>query len=222
MQISEKKLFHQPKKLNFTKIYLQQIPYDIFLYFCKMNKIVLEVIGLTISHPQNGAYALVLGDKNTNLKLPVIIGSVEAQSIAMALENQRCRRPLTHDLFKAFADNYRINVKEVMISCFINGVFHSQLVCEKDGETTVFDARTSDAVALALRFGCPIYTNQQVMDEAGVMLDYDVNDEEGRQDCDFRERSIEELKEMMERAVEEEDYELASMLRDEIKMKENQ
>ncbi|MCQ2316478.1 MAG: bifunctional nuclease family protein [Bacteroidales bacterium] len=187
-----------------------------------MNKIGLDVIGLTCSHSQSGAYALVLGDKNTGLKLPIIIGSVEAQSIAMALENQRCRRPLTHDLFKAFADNYRINVKEVMISCFINGVFHSQLVCEKDGETTVFDARTSDAVALALRFGCPIYTNQQVMDEAGVMLDYDVNDEEGRQDCDFRERSIEELKEMMERAVEEEDYELASMLRDEIKMKENQ
>lgn len=196
--------------------------YDYFTYFCRMNKIVLEVIGLTHSLSLNEAFALVLADKKSNLKLPIIIGSVEAQSIALALEKYESRRPLTHDLFKSFINNYSINVKEVVINRFREGVFYSQLVCEKDGETSVFDARTSDSVALALRFGCPIYTNQQVLDEAGVMIEEDENDDENHQDSDFEERSIEELKNMMEKAVEEEDYELASILRDEIKSKENQ
>ena len=195
--------------------------YDYFTYFCRMNKIVLEVIGLTHSLSLNEAFALVLADKKSNLKLPIIIGSVEAQSIALALEKYESRRPLTHDLFKSFINNYSINVKEVVINRFREGVFYSQLVCEKDGETSVFDARTSDSVALALRFGCPIYTNQQVLDEAGVMIEEDENDDENHQDSDFEERSIEELKNMMEEAVEEEDYELASILRDEIKSKEN-
>lgn len=185
-----------------------------------MNKIRLDVIGLTFSHSQSGAYALILGDKNTGLKLPIIIGSIEAQSIAMALENQRSRRPLTHDLFKAFAENYGIKVKEVVVSSFKEGIFTSNLVCDKGGDISVFDARTSDSVALAVRFGCPIYTTEEVMNEAGLMMDdlvesdVDINDNE--------EHSVEELKEMMAKAVEEEDYELASMLRDEIKMKENQ
>lgn len=195
--------------------------YKYFIYFCRMNKIVLEVIGLTHSLSLNEAFALVLADKNSNLKLPIIIGSVEAQSIALALEKYESRRPLTHDLFKNFADNYSINIKEVVINRFKEGVFFSQLVCEKDGETSVFDARTSDSVALALRFGCPIYTNQQVLDEAGVMIDEDENNDDNYQKDDFKERSIEELKDMMEKAVEEEDYELASILRDEIKLKEN-
>ena len=186
-----------------------------------MNKIVLEVIGLTHSLSLNEAFALVLADKNSNLKLPIIIGSVEAQSIALALEKYESRRPLTHDLFKNFADNYSINIKEVVINRFKEGVFFSQLICEKDGEISVFDARTSDSVALALRFGCPIYTNQQVLDEAGVMIDEDENNDDNYQKDDFKERSIEELKDMMEKAVEEEDYELASILRDEIKLKEN-
>lgn len=195
--------------------------YDYFAYFCRMNKIVLEVIGLTHSLSLNEAFALVLADKKSNLKLPIIIGSVEAQSIALALEKYESRRPLTHDLFKNFADNYNVNVKEVVIDRFREGVFYSQLVCEKDGETSIFDARTSDSVALALRFGCPIYTNQQVLDEAGVMIEEDEDNDENHQDSDFKERSIEELKNMMEKAVEEEDYELASILRDEIKSKEN-
>lgn len=195
--------------------------YKYFIYFCRMNKIVLEVIGLTHSLSINEAFALVLADKNSNLKLPIIIGSVEAQSIALALEKYESRRPLTHDLFKNFADNYNINIKEVVINRFREGVFFSQLVCEKDGETSVFDARTSDSVALALRFGCPIYTNQQVLDEAGVMIDEDENNDDNYQKDDFKKRSIEELKDMMEKAVEEEDYELASILRDEIKLKEN-
>lgn len=195
--------------------------YKYFIYFCRMNKIVLEVIGLTHSLSLNEAFALVLADKNSNLKLPIIIGSVEAQSIALALEKYESRRPLTHDLFKNFADNYSINIKEVVINRFKEGVFFSQLICEKDGEISVFDARTSDSVALALRFRCPIYTNQQVLDEAGVMIDEDENNDDNYQKDDFKERSIEELKDMMEKAVEEEDYELASILRDEIKLKEN-
>lgn len=198
------------------------ITYKYFIYFCRMNKIVLEVIGLTHSLSLNEAFALVLADKKSNLKLPIIIGSVEAQSIAMALEKYESRRPLTHDLFKNFADNYNINIKEVVINRFREGVFFSQLVCEKDGETCVFDARASDSVALALRFRCPIYTNQQVLDEAGVMIGEDENTDDNYQNDDFKERSIEELKDMMEKAVEEEDYELASILRDEIKSKENQ
>ena len=196
--------------------------YRYFIYFCRMNKIVLEVIGLTHSLSLNEAFALVLADKKSNLKLPIITGSIEAQSIALALEKHESRRPLTHDLFKNFADNYNINIKEVVINRFREGVFFSQLVCEKDGETCVLDARTSDSVALALRFRCPIYTNQQVLDEAGVMIDEDENTDDNYQNDDFKERSIEELKEMMEKAVEEEDYELASILRDEIKSKENQ
>lgn len=197
-----------------------RLPYHFFIYFCRMNKIGLDVIGLTFSHSQSGAYALILGDKNTGLKLPIIIGSIEAQSIAMALENQCSRRPLTHDLFKAFAENYGIKVKEVVVNSFKEGIFTSQLVCDKDGDISVFDARTSDSVALAVRFGCPIYTTEEVMNEAGLMMDdlvesdVDINDNE--------EHSVEELKEMMAKAVEEEDYELASTLRDKIKMKENQ
>lgn len=188
-----------------------------------MNKVLLEVIGLSYSHSQSGAYALVLGDKNSNLKLPIIIGSVEAQSIAMAIEGHEVKRPLTHDLFKTFAGTYGITVREVVISSFKEGVFFSQIVCEKDGETSVLDARSSDAVALAVRFKCPIYASKQVMDEAGLFIDdMDLNDDGNNKNDETDDRSIEELKEMMEKAVEEEDYELASKLRDEIKSKENQ
>lgn len=186
-----------------------------------MKKIGLDIIGLTFSHSQSGAYALILGDKNTSLKLPIIIGSVEAQSIAMALENQHGKRPLTHDLFKTFADNYAIKVKEVVIERFNEGIFFSQIVCEKDGETCVFDARTSDSVALALRFGCPIFTTEDVMNEAGLMMDDLVEGDGNDNTNDNPVHSVEELKEMMGKAVEDEDYELASKLRDEIKMRKN-
>lgn len=187
-----------------------------------MKKIGLDIIGLTFSHSQSGAYALILGDKNTSLKLPIIIGSVEAQSIAMALGNQHSRRPLTHDLFKTFSDNYGIKVKEVVIDHFNEGIFFSQIVCEKDGETSVFDARTSDSVALALRFGCPIFTTEDVMNEAGLMMDDLVEGDGNDSTNDNPVHSVEELKEMMGKAVEDEDYELASKLRDEIKMRKNE
>lgn len=197
-----------------------RFPYHFFIYFCRMNKIGLDVIGLTFSHSQSGAYALVLGDKNTGLKLPIIIGSIEAQSIAMALENQRSRRPLTHDLFKAFAENYGIKVKEVVVNSFKEGIFTSQLVCDKDGDISVFDARTSDSIALAVRFGCPIFTTEEVMNEAGLIMDDLVGDDGNDDTNDNTVHSIGELKEMMAKAVDDEDYELASKLRDEINSRE--
>jgi len=184
-----------------------------------MKKIGLDVIALTFSHSQSGAYALILGDKNTNLKLPIIIGNVEAQSIEMAVEGKAGKRPMTHDLFKTFADNYGIDVKEVVINRFKEGVFFSQLVCEKDGETSVFDARPSDSVALAVRFGCLIFTTQEVMDEAGLVMD-DLFEQDPNDGIEPGEHSVEELKELMAKAVEDEDYELASKLRDEINMRE--
>lgn len=184
-----------------------------------MNKIFLEVTGLSSTLSQNDAYALVLTDTKTSLSLPIIIGIPEAQSIALALENHNSNRPLTHDLFKNVVENYGIKVVEVVINRFKEGVFCSQLVCEKDGEVTVFDARTSDSVALALRFKCPIYTTQQVLDEAGIILEDDDEEDDNNNRDDYR--SIEELKDMMEKAVEEEDYEYASKLRDEINSRGN-
>jgi len=191
-----------------------------------MNKIVLEVIGLSYSQSQSGAYALILGDKNSKLKLPIIIGSAEAQSIALAFEGHKSRRPLTHDLFKAFADVYLINIKEVIIDRFKDGIFYSQIVGEKDGETTSIDARASDAVALALRFGCPIYTNSLVMSEAGIVIeDIDFEDDSPNDDAyeaNPAKHSVEELQKMLDEAVENEDFERASMIRDEIlKIKDN-
>ena len=187
-----------------------------------MNKIVLEVIGLSYSQSQSGAYALLLGEKGSKLKLPIIIGSAEAQSIALGIDTLRKRRPLTHDLFKSLADAYLINIKEVAIDRFKDGVFYAQLVCEKDGETTVIDARASDAVAISLRFKCPIVTNQAVMDEAGIVIDdIDFEEEDNKEEVTFEgedlsKRSIEELQEMLEEAVENEDFEKAVKIRDEI------
>ena len=167
-----------------------------------MNKIVLEEIGL--SQSQGGAYALLLSEKGSKLKMPIIIGSAEAQSIALASENYKSKRPLTHDLFKNIADKYLINIKEVCIDKFLDGVFYAQLVCEKDGVDTIIDARASDAVALALRFKCPIYANQEVMRETGIVIE------------ESDEVTLEQLKEQLEEAIENEDFEKAVILRDAI------
>ena len=193
-----------------------------------MNKIVLEVIGLSYSQSQSGAYALLLGEKDSKLKLPIIIGSAEAQSIALGIDTLRKRRPLTHDLFKSFADAYLINIKEVAIDRFKDGIVYAQLVCEKDGETTIIDARASDAVAISLRFKCPIVTNQAVMDEAGIVIDdIDFEEEDNKEEEvsyegeDLAKRSVEELQEMLEEAVENEDFEKAVKIRDAIAKEKN-
>ncbi|MBO6058015.1 MAG: bifunctional nuclease family protein [Bacteroidales bacterium] len=184
-----------------------------------MNKIVLEEIGLTYTSSQSGAYALLLSEKGSKLKMPIIIGSAEAQSIALAAENHKGKRPLTHDLFKAFADVYLINIREVCIDRYLDGVFYAELVCEKDGLTTVIDARASDAIALALRFRCPIYANEDVMTETGIVIE-DSEIEEAKDGDENKsnkgEVTLKQLQEQLDEAVENEDFEKAVILRDAI------
>ncbi len=193
------------------------------VYFCKMNKILLEVIGLTFSNSMSGAYALIMGEKNSKLRLPIIIGEAEAQSIAIAMEGHENRRPLTHDLFKSFAENFDIKITEVIINTFKEGLFYSELHCEKDGEMSVIDSRTSDAIALALRFGCPIYTYPQVMEEAGIEIDVDTDSEDetetSTEAMTLEDYDISDLEAFMREAIEEEDYAKASVLRDIINKK---
>lgn len=188
-----------------------------------MNKILLNVIGITYSQSQSGAYALLLEVKGEQTRLPIIIGEAEAQSIAIAIEGHETRRPLTHDLFKTFAKSYEINITEVVINRFKEGLFYSELHCIKDGEETIIDARTSDAVALALRFDAPIYANSQVVEEAGIIMnDIDLDDDDNDfdtdantdTDTDFERYDIKELQHLLQKAIEDEDYAKASVLRD--------
>jgi bifunctional DNase/RNase len=187
-----------------------------------MEKVRLEIFRLTYSQSQTGAYALILGEVGGNRRLPIIIGKYEAQAIALGLENLKVPRPLTHDLFRNFAEFYGIELIEVVINRFQEGVFHAFLRCSKDGVTSEIDARTSDAVALAIRFKCPIYTYEHILEEAGVVLDDDslepneVSPEEEEEDTPFSEYLLSDLEEMLQKAIENEEYEKASQLRDEI------
>jgi hypothetical protein len=194
-----------------------------------MDKIRLEIIGMSYSQSQSGAYALILGEVKGKRRLPIIIGGFEAQAIAVELEKMKPSRPLTHDLFKSFADNYNIKIKEVIIDQFKQGVFHAKLYCILNEAESVIDSRTSDAVALAIRFKCPIYTYEQIMAEAGMLMDdkdpasetiLTTPDEPG--ESEFEEYTMNELKELLEKAVDQEDYERASRIRDEIKKRETE
>src|SRR6185295_11956919 len=138
-----------------------------------MKKIKLEIIGLSYSQTQSGAYALVLGEEKGKRRLPIIIGAFEAQAIAIELENMTPTRPLTHDLFKSFAGSFDIEVEEVIIFNLLEGVFYAKLVCNNGEKRMEIDARTSDAIAIAVRFGCPIYTYEFIMSSAGIVLDPD-------------------------------------------------
>ena len=202
-----------------------------------MNKVLLNVIGITYSQSQSGAYALILEVNGDKLRLPIIIGEAEAQSIAIAIEGHKTRRPLTHDLFKTFATSFDINITEVVINRFKDGLFYTELHCVKDGEESIIDARTSDAVAIALRFNAPIYANTQVVEEAGLIMDdlddfdtdfdadsdtdFDTDsdtdfdtDSDIDSDIDFRRYDITELEHLLKEAIEVEDYAKASVLRD--------
>ena len=192
------------------------------LYFCNMNKILLEVAGLSYSHSQSGAYALFLRKKNEKNCLPIIIGEAEAQSIAVALEGYSNKRPHTHDLFKTFAETYGIEIKEVVINKFNNGLYFSELHCVKDGEESILDSRPSDAVAIAIRLNIPIYAESNVMEEASVFLD---DDDFVEEDIESQEISASEKKEVdyydiadletfLQNAIDDEDYIKASKLRD--------
>ncbi len=188
-----------------------------------MEKIKLEIIGMSYSQSQSGAYALILGEEGGKRRLPIIIGGFEAQAIAIELEKMQPTRPLTHDLFKSFADTFHVTIQEVIINKFIEGVFHAELVC-LDGKTEYrIDARTSDAVALSLRFHCPIYTYEKIMSTAGIVMD-DSKEEEGEaikkedqaEETIYEKYTIKELQKLLQKSIENEEYEKASQIRDEI------
>ena len=136
-----------------------------------MDKVKLEIVGLSYSQTQSGAYALVLAESGGKRSLPIIIGGYEAPAIAIELEKMTPTRPLTHDLFKSFAQSFQIEVVEVVIYNLVEGVFYAKLICSKDGKMSEIDARTSDAIALGVRFKCPIYTFENILASAGILLD---------------------------------------------------
>lgn len=192
-------------------------------FFKIMHKVKLNVLGLSISQTQTGAYALVLSEENGDRRIPIIIGPVEAQSIAIQLEGLHPPRPLTHDLFKNIANAFGIDLVEVVIYKLEEGIFYSELICEQDGNRIAVDSRTSDAVALALRFRCPIYTTEEIIQKAGIVIEVSdrnsadqVNDEGMSESESYNYNTIEELEQMLKDAVKDENYELASELRDEI------
>lgn len=190
-----------------------------------MKKVKLEIVGLSYSQTQTGAYALVLGEAKGKRRLPIIIGGFEAQAIAIELEKMTPSRPLTHDLFKTFAEGFNISVSEVIIYNLVEGIFFAKLICN-DGEKNVeIDARTSDAIALAVRFTCPINTYEFILSQAGIILDDEALaavSEPGTEsrveieETDYLKKSTEELKQMLDTALSEEDYEKASHIRDEL------
>lgn len=197
-----------------------------------MEKIKLEVLGLSYSQTQAGAYALILSVNQSDERIPIIIGGFEAQSIAIQLENLKPPRPLTHDLFKTVASDFGISLKEVFIYRLEEGIFYSRLYFEKDGATKIVDSRTSDAVALALRFGCSIYTTTEIVSKAGIVLkitDDNRDDEDtsilkttpSPSSSGYRNYTVEELEALMDEAIRNEDYEKASLIRDEIQKKKN-
>tara|TARA_B100001057_G_C22731513_1_gene903992 strand:- start:39 stop:659 length:621 start_codon:yes stop_codon:yes gene_type:complete len=203
-----------------------------------MSLIRLNIKGISYSQTQSGAYALILSEENGERKLPIVIGAFEAQSIAIALEKDiRPPRPLTHDLFKNFSDRYDITVKQVVIHKLVDGVFYASLICERDGIEEIIDARTSDAIALALRFSAPIFTYKNILEKAGVILkinpekDGEKTDDsfvfeneivekqeeiEAVSDQTFKNLSLSDLKDLLKKAVQDEDYEVAAKIRDEI------
>jgi uncharacterized protein len=189
-----------------------------------MKKIKLEILGISYSQSQSGAYALILGESGEKRRLPIIIGSFEAQAIAIELEKMKPSRPLTHDLFKNFAKTFNIAVTEVIIYKFSEGIFFAKLICFDGIKEVEIDSRTSDAVAIAVRFQCPIYTYESILDAAGIVLQDEneaVNpevetEEKAGKESEYASLSVKELETMLMAAIDEEAYEKASKIRDEI------
>ena len=205
-----------------------------------MSLVRLKIKGISYSQTQNGAYALILNEVEGDRKLPIVIGAFEAQSIAIALEKEiKPPRPLTHDLFKNFSDRFNITIKQVIIHKLVDGVFYSSIICERDKVEEIIDARTSDAIALALRFDAPIFTYKTILDKAGIFLKFSSKDKDKEELADsivvdeilqeteaieidsgstppYQELSLKELQQELKKAVASEDYEKAAHLRDEI------
>jgi uncharacterized protein len=209
-----------------------------------MSLVKLTIKGISYSQTQNGAYALILNEADGDRKLPIVIGAFEAQSIAIALEKEiRPPRPLTHDLFKNFAERFDIVVKQVIIHKLVDGVFYSSIICERDKIEEIIDARTSDAIALALRFNAPIFTYKNILDKAGIYLKANPSEgEKSEHENDdvlstpeafgmsetssssgdtYTQLSLSELHEQLQNAVQDEDYEKAAKIRDEISKRES-
>ena len=211
-----------------------------------MDLIKLEIHGISYSENLSGAFALVLNESKGQRKLPVVIGGFEAQAIALALQkNIKTSRPLTHELFKGFADKFEIKLKKVIIHKLVDGVFFSNMVCEKDGKTVTIDSRTSDAIAMALRFNAPVFTYESILNEVGFESDFkydkkiDINeadpfgnlekdDDESLKEINFNKKdvkleniSIMKIKEMLDMSLAKEDYEFSAKIRDEIKSRKN-
>jgi len=195
-----------------------------------VDKIKLEILGLSSSQSQSGSFALVLGEANGNRRLPIIIGMFEAQAIAIEIERITPNRPMTHDLFKSFAHNFKFEVSEVLISDLKEGVFFAKLICNNSQQTVEIDSRPSDAIAIGIRFGVPIFTYEAVLSEAGIILTDETNDEEHgvleeREDQpksgavgteELKNFTTEKLQDLLKDALSKEDYEKAAKIRDEM------
>ena len=210
-------------------------------HYTNMSLVKLSIKGISYSQTQNGAYALILNEVDGERKLPIVIGAFEAQSIAIALEKEiKPPRPLTHDLFKNFAERFDIVVKQVIIHKLVDGVFYSSIICERDKIEEIIDARTSDAIALAIRFNAPIFTYKNILEKAGIYLKSNPLESDTPNDIEdilsnpetfgttesnesgnmYTNNSLQELNELLQQAVEQEDYEKAAKIRDEISKRE--
>ena len=196
-----------------------------------MDLIRLLINGISYSQTQNGAYALILSELDGERKLPIVIGTYEAQSIAIAIEKDiKPPRPLTHDLFKSFCERFDIIVKLVIVHKLVDGVFYSSIICDRDGIEEIIDSRTSDAIALATRFDAPIFTYENILEKAGIIIEIEEYDEEDKilfkelfseettlaNSEDFKDKTIDELQKLLKIAVQNENYETAAKIRDEI------
>lgn len=189
-----------------------------------MKKVRLDIMALSHSVTQSHNYAVVLGEENGKRRLPIVIGGFEAQAIAVALESMTPNRPLTHDLFKNTLDAFEIELKEVVINNLLDGIFYAQLVCVQDGNVMQIDARTSDAIAMAVRFSCPIYTFEFIMESAGVILDEEEKPTKTPvrpKTTSIEDMNLQSLEKLLDEALQKEDYEKAAQIRDIISSKKS-
>lgn len=191
------------------------------------QKVRLDIVGLSYSQTQTGAYALLLGEESGKRRMPIIIGNFEAQAIAIELEKMRPTRPLTHDIFKSLAGEFNIGLEEVIIYNLVEGIFYAKLIASDGLQTVEIDARSSDAIALALRFNCPIFTYSFILDQAGIEVEIEgeIAETEGEETeakpsqakpSELSSLSVDELNEKLQEAIDQENYELAGRIRDEI------